>query len=128
MAHLTVPVEFAPIASSNSRGTAFWTSDAPPSQPAVAFGNLVDLARFRFETASAEICEVCNTINFGRLHYCKCCSHKMPAFYAACEAEEEPKLPRQRMALAAGASLTDFAAFVVIVNLLVGIAQFASVW
>lgn len=103
---------------------ATWaSSDASPTQPVLAFGNLVDLARLKFDTASAEICDVCNTINFSHAHYCKGCSHKLPAFYAACEEEQEPLLPRTSF-LRDRASLTDFAAFVLVVNLLVGIAEF----
>jgi hypothetical protein len=47
-----------------------------------AFGNLVDLARLRAGTAHAEVCDVCNTINMGSARLCKCCAHKLPAFYA----------------------------------------------
>ena len=111
--------------SDRSAGTvATWaSSDASASQPVLAFGNLVDLARLKFDTASAEICDVCNTINFSHAHHCKGCSHKLPAFYAACAEEQEPLLPRTSF-LRDRASLTDFAAFVLVVNLLVGIAEF----
>jgi hypothetical protein len=48
-----------------------------------AFGNLIDLARLQAGTANAEVCEVCNTINMGSTRLCKCCAHKLPAFYAS---------------------------------------------
>lgn len=53
------------------------------SFPDNAFGNLIDLARLRAGTANAEVCEVCNTINMGSTRLCKCCAHKLPAFYAS---------------------------------------------
>jgi len=52
---------------------------------AVAFGNLADLARLQVGTAPVEICDACSTINGGSARYCKRCSHKLPAFYAATE-------------------------------------------
>ena len=48
-----------------------------------AFGNLIDLARLRAGTDNAEVCEVCDTINMGSARLCKCCAHKLPAFYAS---------------------------------------------
>ena len=52
--------------------------------PDNAFGNLIDLARLRAGTsANAEVCEVCNTINMDSARLCKCCAHKLPAFYAS---------------------------------------------
>lgn len=109
-----------------SKAAAIWISDPLPTKSVVAFGNLVDLARRRLDTSSGEICDVCNTINFGRLHYCKGCSRKLPAFYAACEGEAQPRLPRLTSFIADRASLTDFAAFVLVVNLLVGVAEVMS--
>ena len=53
-----------------------------------AFGNLIDLARLRAGTSRAEVCKVCNTINMDWAHLCKCCAHKLPAFYAG----ERPSL------------------------------------
>ncbi|WP_093169532.1 hypothetical protein [Variovorax sp. YR216] len=52
------------------------------SRRAVAFGSFVDLARLHVGTPFAEICDTCNTINMDSARYCKCCSHKLPAFYA----------------------------------------------
>lgn len=48
----------------------------------IAFGSLIDLAMLRLGT-TAEICDACNTINLGSARWCKCCSHKLPAFYIA---------------------------------------------
>lgn len=56
-------------------------SYTPTTQPAVAFGTLVDLARLRLGISSVEICDACNTINIGSPRYCKGCWHKLPAFY-----------------------------------------------
>ena len=110
----------------HQKGTATWVCDPVPTQPVQTFGSLVDLARLKFDTASAEICDVCNTINFGHAHFCKGCSHKLPAFYSSCE-DEPPPAPRRASVLADRASLTDFAAFVLVVNLLVGIAEFMPI-
>ena len=49
----------------------------------VAFGSLIDLALVRTGAFEAEICEACNTINFGAARFCKGCCHRLPAFYAA---------------------------------------------
>lgn len=46
-----------------------------------AFGSLIDLARLKTGWAHAEVCEHCNTINMGAVRLCKCCAHKLPAFY-----------------------------------------------
>ena len=118
-------LDFVPNSHVHQAGAATWVSDPAPGQTAETFGNLVDLARLKFDTASADICDVCNTINFGRAHFCKGCSHKLPAFYASCEEDEPP--PRRTWAFADRASLTDFAAFVLVVNLLVGIAEFMPI-
>ena len=63
-----------------------------------AFGNLIDLARLQTSWwAHAEVCDVCHTINLGSAHLCKCCAHKLPAFYASealeCEVESAPPRP-----------------------------------
>lgn len=117
-------LESMPAGRFHQKGTATWVSDS--GQPVQAFGSLMDLARLRFDASDAEICDVCNTINFGRANYCKACSHKLPAFYANCE-DDLPPPPRRASALADRASLTDFAAFVLVVNLLVGIAEFMPI-
>ena len=97
----------------------------PTTPRAVAFGSLVDLARLQVGTPSAEICDACNTINMGGACYCKCCSHKLPAFYAA--PKDNAKGPGMFDALflwhSLGtpdrASVIDLAAFAVVINLLV---------
>lgn len=110
---------------------ATWLSDPSASQTACTFASLVDLARMQFGVSSVEICDACNTINLGSAHHCKGCAHKLPGYYAACEAE--PKLPRMAEAslpprrswsLVNRASFTDFAAFALVVNLLVMVAEF----
>lgn len=46
------------------------------------FGNVIDLVMARTGVMRFEICELCSTINLGAAHFCKGCSHKLPAFYA----------------------------------------------
>ena len=118
---LNALLEVTPVSHFHQKGTATWVSDPLPAQPVQTFGSLMDLARLKFDASDAEICDVCNTINFGHANYCKGCSHKLPAFYSSCE--DVPPPPRRASVLADRASLTDFAAFVLVVNLLVGIAE-----
>jgi hypothetical protein len=95
------------------------TSAAPAS---VAFGSLVDLARLQMGSAAVEICYACNTINTGTARCCKCCSHKLPAHYSAKEdmkTQPQKALPWHALGLSAQASAMDFAAFSVVINLLV---------
>ena len=113
---------------------AIWLSDPLATQPAVAFGNLVDLARLQLGGASAEICDACNTVNLGSARCCKGCAHKLPAFYAAEEEQAEHHRVRdaaahlwQSLRIRDRASMSDFAIFSVVVNLLVAIAEFAPV-
>lgn len=54
--------------------------------PDSAFATLVDLARLRAGSAPAEVCAVCSTINMDSARQCKCCAHKLPAFYSAAQA------------------------------------------
>lgn len=93
----------------------------------IAFGNLIDLARLQAGT-SAEICEACSTINMGSARFCKCCSHKMPAFYAArnCSGEQTPQ-PKPLRGIPKRAWVIDFAAFWVVVNSLVIITKFIPI-
>lgn len=98
-------------------------------QSAVAFGNLADLARLQVGTDSVEICNASKTINQGSARYCKCCSHKLPAFYTA--TKDNVKGLRMRdavlltwhswrsLGMPDRASMMDFAAFAVVINLLV---------
>ena len=105
-----------------SKETANWR--ARPSAPrALAFGSLVDLARLQVGTPSAEICDACNTINIGSARYCKCCSHKLPAFYAAIKDKANGQsmrnavFPWHSREVPARAPAIDFTAFAVVTNL-----------
>lgn len=55
-----------------------------------AFGSLFDLARLKAGKAHADVCEHCNTLNMGRARLCKCCAHKLPAFYASASPRRRP--------------------------------------
>ena len=88
---------------------------------AVAFGNLADLTRLQVGKAPVEICDACSTINMGSARYCKCCSHKLRAFYADTEdgmkrlrVREATLLPWHSLGMWDRASLMDFAAFTVV--------------
>jgi len=65
-------------------------SSGTTSTTDVAFGSLIDLALLRTGAASGEVCEACNTINLGAARFCKGCSHRLPAFYAAGNALHSP--------------------------------------
>lgn len=126
--------ELAAIDYSGSRDAAIWLSDPLASQSGDAFASLVDLARLRFGASSFEICDVCNTVNLGSARFCKGCSHKLLAFYAACEDEpklpdpyESPSLPGRPSGIANRASFNDYAAFALVVNLLAVIAEFMPI-
>ena len=110
---------------------AFRTAAAPASPvqagaaslaaPLDAFGSLVDLARLQIGSPSAEICDACNTINIGSARHCKCCAHKLPAFYAALEGPQGSQpagFSWEKLGLSDRASVMDFAAFSVIINVL----------
>jgi len=127
-----------PVASRHSTsngGGAIWLSDPLAMQPAVAYGNLVDLARLQLgSSASAEICDACNTVNLGSARHCKGCAHKLPAFYAADEEEEQHHRVRdaathlwQSLRMRDRVSISDFAIFSVVINLIVAIAELAPV-
>jgi hypothetical protein len=92
----------------------------------VAFGNLVDLARLQAGTVSAEICSTCSTINIGSAPFCKCCSQKLPAFYASAKLRQEPP-PGWRRAASKRAWALDLAAFWAVINFLVIITNFIPV-
>jgi hypothetical protein len=112
---------------------AFSASDTTAESSAVAFGSLVDLARLQVGSPPAEICEACNTINMGSARYCKCCSHKLPAFYAANKEDKtglrlrDAVLPWHLLAMPDRASLMDFVAFSVVINLLVVITAYIPI-
>ena len=93
----------------------------------VAFGNLFDLARLQTGTASAEICEACSTINMGSARLCKCCSHKLPAFYASRGPSETMSQPQASRVVPQRAWALDFAAFWVVINSLVIITKFIPI-
>ena len=62
-----------------------------PACPDSAFGTLFDLARLQASGwAHADVCDACNTINMGSARLCKCCAHKLPAFYASEAALDGP--------------------------------------
>ncbi|MDM0116588.1 hypothetical protein QTI66_31065 [Variovorax sp. J22R133] len=101
-----------------------------PGEPATtsrsgSFDSLVELASPNISTLSAEICDACNTINMGSACYCKCCSQKLPAFYACTKDNaksldvRETVLPWHPLRMPVRASMMDFAAFAVVINLLV---------
>ena len=101
-------------------------SDSPGMPSVVTFGGLVDLAGLQVGTASAEICDVCSTLNLGSARYCKCCSHEFPAFHAFTEdgmellrVREASLLPWHLLGMPDRASVMDFTAFSVVINLLV---------
>ena len=111
-----------------------WLSEPAAARTGCSFASLVDLARMQFGTSQVEICDACNTVNLGSAHHCKGCAHKLPAYYAWCE--EEPKLPRleestlplhRKWSLANRTSFNDFAAFALVVNLLVMVAEFVPI-
>ncbi|KWT85689.1 MULTISPECIES: hypothetical protein [unclassified Variovorax] len=63
--------------------------------PAVAFGSLLDLVRWRSEPAQAEVCEACQTINACHARFCKGCDGKLPAYFATVDGEthHSPLIP-----------------------------------
>jgi len=104
-----------------TRATPARAGDPSAVRSPDAFGSLVDLARLQMGSPSAEICDACNTINIGSARFCKCCAHKLPAFYAALEGPKGSP-PRvlfwESLGLSQRASVMDFAAFSVVINLL----------
>lgn len=130
----SVAARHAPAGVGAMSAGATWLSDPMAMQPAVAYANLVDLARLQLGGSSAEVCDACNTVNLGSARYCKGCAHKLPAFYAADEEETQQHRVKdaavhiwQTLRIRDRASMTDFAIFSVVVNLLVAIAEFAPI-
>ena len=128
---LNVLREFAVPGDPGQKGAAIWLSNPLASQKAVAFASLVDLARIQFGASSIEICDACSTVNLGAAHHCKGCSHKLPAYYAACEGgselagQQEPARPAgHENSFSGRGAFRDFAAFALVVNLLVMVAEF----
>jgi hypothetical protein len=102
-------------------------AESPAASSGVAFGNLIDLARLQAGTASAEICEACSTINMGAARFCKCCSHKLPAFYANRDSGGAVAPPKKPRIVPKRAWALDFAAFWLVINSLVIITKFIPV-
>ena len=88
----------------------------------VAYASLFDLARLRAGAETAEICEACNTINIGFARFCKGCSHKLPAFYAAMRPDDGEPPARKLPALPEPARTWELAVFWLVVNSLSFIA------
>ncbi|WP_213956503.1 MULTISPECIES: hypothetical protein [unclassified Variovorax] len=72
----------------------------------VSFGSFLDLARLRMGGASAETCDACNTLNLQHACVCKCCAHRLPAFYGlrgrSRERNDCSKVPRRKLRVLAG--------------------------
>jgi len=62
-------------------------SERPGPAAGVAFGSLLDLARFHGEPAEGEICEACQTLNACHARFCKGCDGKLPAYFATVDGE-----------------------------------------
>jgi hypothetical protein len=126
--HLNPLAAFAATGHSSPKSAAIWLSDPSASQTAVTFASLVDLARIQFGTSAVEVCDACNTVNLGAAQYCKGCSHKLPAYYAAREDDLElalpPSPPARTTGFASRAGFHDFAALALVINLLVMVAEF----
>ena len=60
------------------------SADPLASASAVPFCGVLDVVRLLFRTgrSSAEVCEICRTVNLGSAPFCKCCGGKLPAYYA----------------------------------------------
>ncbi|VTU37800.1 hypothetical protein [Variovorax sp. RA8] len=69
---------------------AFVFPERQRPMPAVAFGSVLDLVRWRSELAQAEVCEACRTINACHAHFCKGCDGKLPAYFATVDGETHP--------------------------------------
>lgn len=96
----------------------------------IAFGSIVDLARMQIWRPSAEVCDACNTINTRSAQLCKCCSHKLPAFYAAGDHARRTHLMASIWPNAAAperAWAVDFLAFSVVIGSLIVITAFISI-
>ena len=103
------------------------TLEPAVSSSPTAFGSLIDLVRLRIGASSAEVCDVCNTINLGSARHCKCCSHKLPGFYVAQELGTMAAPQWQQLAAPRRASVLDFAAFCLVINSLVLVTRLIPV-
>jgi hypothetical protein len=79
----------------------------PPSP--VAFGSLLDLARFHGEPAEGEVCEACQTLNAQHARFCKGCDGKLPAYFATVEETHPSPLMSANDAEARRSGYTVFA-------------------
>ena len=102
-------------------------AESPATSSGVAFGNLIDLARLQSGTGSAEICEACSTINMGSARFCKCCSHKLPAFYAGRDSGKKVSPLKESRIVPQRAWALDFAAFWLVINSLVIVTKFIPI-
>ena len=105
---------------------AVFVAETKGPSSSIAFGNLIDLARLQ-AGSSAEICEACSTINTGSACFCKCCSHKLPAFYASRNSGEQVPQPKLSRFIRKRAWALDFVAFWVVINSLVIITKFIPI-
>ncbi|MBT2304212.1 hypothetical protein J7E70_27640 [Variovorax paradoxus] len=105
---------------------AVFVAETKEPSSSIAFGNLIDLARLQAGT-STEICEACSTINTGSARFCKCCSHKLPAFYAANRNSREQVPQSKPRGISKRAWALDFVAFWVVINSLVFITKFIPI-
>jgi hypothetical protein len=106
---------------------AIFVTERRTASSSIAFGNLIDLARLQAGTTSAEICDACSTINMGTAQFCKCCSRKLPAFYAARNPGEQIPQPKPPRRVGKRAWVLDFLAFWVVINSLVVITKFIPI-
>jgi hypothetical protein len=79
----------------------------PPSP--VAFGSLLDLARFHGAPAEGEVCEACQTLNAQHARFCKGCDGKLPAYFATVEETHPSPLMSANDAEARRSGYTVFA-------------------
>jgi hypothetical protein len=94
------------------------------SSEKVAFGSLIDLAMLRTGAVSAEVCELCSTINLGSAHFCKGCNHKLTAYYVAELDDASFTKPSTGLARHGWARAWDLAAFWVVIHSLAGATVF----
>ena len=106
-----------------------WATDPPdltPSSP-VAFAGFLDLVRSTATEDRGEICEECKTLNRAGARYCKCCEHKLPAYYT-CTNARAPMVLRHRRERTGNRTLAwDLAAVWLVLSSLVLITAFIPV-
>ncbi|MBO9648427.1 MAG: hypothetical protein J7605_07945 [Variovorax sp.] len=119
-------VEFGRAAPLQSAWANEPTDLASSSSP-VAFAGLLDLMRSKADDDGGEICEECKTLNRAGARYCKCCEHKLPAYYT-CANARAPMVLRHRRERTGNRTLAwDFAAVWVVLSSLVLITAFIPV-